>query len=111
MATKDLSKLWGENEKIKTRIWLFYVGKNPIKRFFYEVYDNGIKVINANGEKLEDAVAFLAEAYIDGDLIYWERTYCPKCDVQFFSDDDDEPEGITIQQWNMRTRKPKAWRK
>ena len=31
-------------------------------------YDNGIKVINGNGEKLEDAVAFLAEAYIDGDL-------------------------------------------
>ena len=31
-------------------------------------YDNGIKVLNANGEKLEDAVAFLAEAYIDGDL-------------------------------------------
>ena len=31
-------------------------------------YDNGIKVINANGEKLEDEVAFLAEAYIDGDL-------------------------------------------
>ena len=31
-------------------------------------YDNGIKVINCNGEKLEDAVAVLAEAYIDGDL-------------------------------------------
>ncbi len=31
-------------------------------------YDNGIKVLNSNGEKLEDAVAFLAEAYIDGDL-------------------------------------------
>ncbi len=31
-------------------------------------YDNGIKVLNCNGEKLEDAVAFLAEAYIDGDL-------------------------------------------
>ena len=31
-------------------------------------YDNGIKVINAAGEKLEDEVAFLAEAYIDGDL-------------------------------------------
>ena len=31
-------------------------------------YDNGIKVINANGEKLEDEVAFLAEAYIDGNL-------------------------------------------
>lgn len=31
-------------------------------------YDNGIKVINGDGEKLEDAVAALAEAYIDGDL-------------------------------------------
>ncbi len=31
-------------------------------------YDNGIKVINCNGEKLEDAVAVLIEAYIDGDL-------------------------------------------
>lgn len=31
-------------------------------------YDNGIKVLNANGEKLEDEVAFLAEAYIDGEF-------------------------------------------
>ena len=31
-------------------------------------YDNGIKVINSNGEKLEDAVAYLAEAYLDGDF-------------------------------------------
>ena len=31
-------------------------------------YDNGIKVLNSDGEKLEDAVAFLAEAYIDHDL-------------------------------------------
>lgn len=31
-------------------------------------YDNGIKVINAAGEKLEDSVAYLAEAYIDGNL-------------------------------------------
>ena len=31
-------------------------------------YDNGIKVINCNGEKLDDAVAVLIEAYIDGDL-------------------------------------------
>ena len=29
-------------------------------------YDNGIKVINSNGEKLEDGVAYLAEAYLDG---------------------------------------------
>ena len=31
-------------------------------------YDNGIKVINADGEKLEDGVAILAEYYIDGKL-------------------------------------------
>lgn len=31
-------------------------------------YDNGIKVINSDGEKLEDSVAVLIEAYIDGDL-------------------------------------------
>jgi phosphoglucosamine mutase len=31
-------------------------------------YDNGIKIINAQGEKLEDDVAVLCEAYLDGDL-------------------------------------------
>lgn len=31
-------------------------------------YDNGIKVINAHGEKLDDATTALIEAYIDGDL-------------------------------------------
>ena len=31
-------------------------------------YDNGIKVINSNGEKLEDGVAWLAEAYLDGNF-------------------------------------------
>ena len=31
-------------------------------------YDNGIKVINYNGEKIEDSVAVLIEAYLDGDL-------------------------------------------
>ena len=31
-------------------------------------YDNGIKVINSDGEKLDDGVASLIEAYIDGDL-------------------------------------------
>ena len=31
-------------------------------------YDNGIKVINANGEKLDDETTALIEAYIDGDL-------------------------------------------
>ncbi len=31
-------------------------------------YDNGIKVINAHGEKLDDETAALIEAYIDGDL-------------------------------------------
>ena len=31
-------------------------------------YDNGIKVINSEGEKLDDSVAILIEAYLDGDL-------------------------------------------
>lgn len=31
-------------------------------------YDNGIKIINAQGEKLEDDVAVLCEAYLDGNL-------------------------------------------
>ena len=31
-------------------------------------YDNGIKVINCEGEKLDDSVAILIEAYLDGDL-------------------------------------------
>ena len=31
-------------------------------------YDNGIKVINAYGEKLDDETTALIEAYIDGDL-------------------------------------------
>ena len=31
-------------------------------------YDNGIKVINSEGEKLDDSIAVLIEAYIDGDL-------------------------------------------
>lgn len=31
-------------------------------------YDNGIKILNSKGEKLEDGVALLIEAYIDGNL-------------------------------------------
>ncbi len=31
-------------------------------------YDNGIKVINGNGEKLDDDTTALIEAYLDGDL-------------------------------------------
>ncbi len=31
-------------------------------------YDNGIKIINRYGEKLEDSVTSLIEAYLDGDL-------------------------------------------
>lgn len=31
-------------------------------------YDNGIKVINSHGEKLDDETTMLIEAYIDGDL-------------------------------------------
>ena len=31
-------------------------------------YDNGIKLVNRNGEKMEDALITLVEAYIDGDM-------------------------------------------
>lgn len=31
-------------------------------------YDNGIKIINRHGEKMDDAVTDLIEAYLDGDL-------------------------------------------
>lgn len=33
-------------------------------------YDNGIKVINRYGEKLEDTTSDMIEAYIDGDMAY-----------------------------------------
>ena len=32
-------------------------------------YDNGIKIINAYGEKLDDETAHMIEAYIDGELV------------------------------------------
>ena len=31
-------------------------------------YDNGIKIINGDGEKIDDRIAFLIEQYIDGNL-------------------------------------------
>jgi len=31
-------------------------------------YDNGIKIVNRNGEKMEDELIMLVEAYIDGDM-------------------------------------------
>ena len=31
-------------------------------------YDNGIKIVNQNGEKIEDEITALLEAYIDGDM-------------------------------------------
>ncbi|HHT67329.1 MAG TPA: phosphoglucosamine mutase [Erysipelotrichaceae bacterium] len=31
-------------------------------------YDNGIKIINSHGEKIEDGIAYLAEAYLEGDF-------------------------------------------
>ncbi len=32
-------------------------------------YDNGLKLINGNGEKMEDSVIELVEAYLDGELV------------------------------------------
>lgn len=36
-------------------------------------YDNGIKLINGSGEKMNESVIRLVEAYIDGDLFVFDR--------------------------------------
>ncbi len=36
-------------------------------------YDNGIKLINGSGEKMDESVIALVEAYIDGDLVAFDR--------------------------------------
>jgi len=37
-------------------------------------YDNGIKLLNARGEKIEDAVEAMAEAYLDGNLVAFGKS-------------------------------------
>ena len=36
-------------------------------------YDNGIKLINSSGEKMDESVIRLVEAYLDGDLFAFDR--------------------------------------
>ena len=38
-------------------------------------YDNGIKLINGSGEKMDESVISLIEAYIDGNLVAFDRTW------------------------------------
>ncbi len=38
-------------------------------------YDNGIKLINGSGEKMEESVTALIEAYIDGELYCFDRRW------------------------------------
>lgn len=38
-------------------------------------YDNGLKLINGNGEKMEDSVIELVEAYLDGNLKVFGETF------------------------------------
>ena len=38
-------------------------------------YDNGIKLINGSGEKMDESVISLIEAYIDGDLVAFDRRW------------------------------------
>ena len=38
-------------------------------------YDNGIKLINGQGEKMEDSVIELVEAYLDGDLHAFDKDW------------------------------------
>ena len=38
-------------------------------------YDNGIKLINSNGEKMDESVIALVEAYLDGELYCFDRRW------------------------------------
>ena len=38
-------------------------------------YDNGIKLINGSGEKMDESVISLIEAYIDGQLVAFDRAW------------------------------------
>lgn len=38
-------------------------------------YDNGIKLLNGSGEKMDESVIALVEAYIDGDLVAFDRKW------------------------------------
>ena len=38
-------------------------------------YDNGIKLINGSGEKMDESVIALIEAYIDGNLVAFDRRW------------------------------------
>jgi len=38
-------------------------------------YDNGIKLINGSGEKMEESVIALVEAYLDGELVAFNREW------------------------------------
>ena len=48
-------------------------------------YDNGIKVLNCNGEKLEDGVAILIEEYLEGNL----KRFHLECDDLPFAKHED----------------------
>ena len=38
-------------------------------------YDNGIKLINGSGEKMDESVISLVEAYLDGELVAFDRKW------------------------------------
>ena len=38
-------------------------------------YDNGIKLINGSGEKMDESVISLVEAYLDGNLVAFDRKW------------------------------------
>lgn len=48
-------------------------------------------------------------AYVDADLYYFERTWCPECGLEVSSDDDNEPEEITVEKWNKRCEQKTPW--
>ena len=40
-------------------------------------------------------------AFVDADVLYYEWTGCPACNIGFDLG-EDEPEGLTVKKWNRR---------
>lgn len=40
-------------------------------------------------------------AYVDSEVVYYEQTGCPTCDVWFYIG-EDELEWTTVEKWNRR---------
>lgn len=57
--------LFGAKEEVVTKV----------KKIFEDKYPNGIKLINGNGEKMDEDTISLVEAYLDGNLNVFGKDY------------------------------------